>query len=68
MICSSLNFLVLITIILRVDVILGKMNGTVYGEQVTGTSATFRSPLWLIRDCQLLARFGQSSKKSVLPI
>jgi hypothetical protein len=35
MICSSLYLLVLMSIILRVDGLLGNMNGTVYREQVT---------------------------------
>ena len=35
MICSSLYLLVLMAIILRVDGLLGKMTGTVYGKQVT---------------------------------
>ena len=37
MICSSLCLLVLMSIILRVDGLLGKMTGTAYGEQVSGT-------------------------------
>ena len=34
MICSSLYLLVLMSIILQVDELLGKMTGTVYGGQV----------------------------------
>ena len=34
MICSSLYLLVFMSIILRIDGLLGKMTGTVYGEQV----------------------------------
>ena len=34
MICFSLNLLVLMSIILRVDGLFGEMTGTVYGEQV----------------------------------
>jgi hypothetical protein len=34
MICSSLNLLVLMPIILRVDGLLGKITGTAYGAQV----------------------------------
>ena len=33
MICSSLNLLFLMTIILRIDGLLGKITGTVYEEQ-----------------------------------
>ena len=35
MICSSLYLLVLMSIIFRVDGLLGKITGTAYGEQVT---------------------------------
>jgi hypothetical protein len=35
MICSSLYLLVLMSIILQCDGLLGKMSGTVYGGQVT---------------------------------
>jgi hypothetical protein len=35
MICSSLYLLVLMSITLRVDGLLGKITGAVYGEQVT---------------------------------
>lgn len=38
MICSSLYLLVLMSIILRVDGLLGKMTGTVYGGQVSSAS------------------------------
>lgn len=38
-ICSSLDLLVLISIILRVDGLLGKIDGTVYGGQVTVVAA-----------------------------
>jgi hypothetical protein len=34
LICSSLNLLVLMSIILQVDGLLGKMTGTVYGGQI----------------------------------
>ena len=40
MICSSLYLLVLISIILQVDGLLGNMTGTVYGGQVTLESLT----------------------------
>ena len=40
MICSSRYLLVLMSIILEVDGLLGKMTGTVYGGQVTDTSRT----------------------------
>jgi hypothetical protein len=40
MICSSLNLLVLMSIILRVDGLLGEITGTVYGGQVTGIDLT----------------------------
>ena len=35
MICSSLYLLVLMSIILRIDGLLGKMKATAYGEQVS---------------------------------
>jgi hypothetical protein len=41
MICSSLNLLVLMSIILQVDGLLGKMTGTVYGGQVSVVMTTF---------------------------
>ena len=47
MICSSLNLLVLMSIILRVDGLLGKMAGTVYGGQVNPTA---HAELEAIRD------------------
>ena len=40
MICSSRYLLVLMSIILEVDGLHGKMTGTVYGGQVTDTSRT----------------------------
>jgi hypothetical protein len=40
MICSSLNLLVLMSIILRVDGLLGNLAGTVYGGQVSKSMKT----------------------------
>ena len=42
MICSSLYLLVLMSIILQVDGLLGKMTGTVYGGQVRFMPANFQ--------------------------
>ena len=44
MIWSSLYLLVLLSIILRVDGLLEKMNGTVYGEQVRRMPHLFFTP------------------------
>jgi GGDEF domain-containing protein len=56
MICSSLNLLVLMSIILRVDGLLGEITGTVYGGQVMGGDdfiLLFQSQDWLQR-CETL--------------
>ena len=53
-VCSSLYLLVLMSIILRSDGLLGKITGTVYGEQVTG-----RNLRMILAKLRLLcARFG----------
>ena len=65
MICSSLYLLVLMSIILRVDGLLGNMNGTVYGEQVMPASKNRSASSCQIQNHSLISQ-GKKDNRVIL--